>query len=121
MTSESRSVDEPSRLDREAAARASFVKMSPRKWLLIRCFEKALSPLARMVKGLSSADSAIVQGEIKNILVVEYWQLGDVVILLPFLRALRRNFPRARISWVVNPKVLPLIENQGLVDELIPI
>jgi heptosyltransferase II len=124
MTVESRSDEgkgEHLRRDREAAARAGFIKMGPRKWLLVRCFERVLSPLVRVVAGLNSANSGPTQGEIKNILVIEYWHLGDVVILLPFLRALRQHFPQARISWVVNPKVLPLIENEGLVDELIPI
>lgn len=59
--------------------------------------------------------------EPKSILVVEYWNLGDFVMLLPFLKNLRLHYPRARISLLLNPRTVPIAEGQGLVDELIPV
>lgn len=47
----------------------------------------------------------------KNILIIKPSSLGDIVLALPALSALRRNFPDAEISWVVRPEFALLIEN----------
>ncbi|MFQ5890812.1 MAG: glycosyltransferase family 9 protein [Gemmatimonadota bacterium] len=55
----------------------------------------------------------------ERILVIEYWQLGDVVIALPFLTALRRMFPRARLTAVVGRAGEMLLRGDKVVDEII--
>jgi lipopolysaccharide heptosyltransferase I len=45
--------------------------------------------------------------------------LGDVVQSLPIVHALRHRFPTASIAWVINDQLAPLIENTGLVDQVI--
>jgi len=57
----------------------------------------------------------------KRILVVEYWNLGDLAILVPFLHALRCVFPRAHISLLVKPGLVSFLDGQKLVDEFIPV
>ncbi|MCK5473388.1 MAG: protein kinase, partial [Planctomycetes bacterium] len=47
----------------------------------------------------------------KNILIIKPSSLGDIVLTLPALSALRRNFPDAKISWLVRPEFEPLIKN----------
>lgn len=47
----------------------------------------------------------------KNILIIKPSSLGDIVLALPALSALRRNFPDAEISWLVRPEFALLIEN----------
>ena len=47
----------------------------------------------------------------KNILIIKPSSLGDIVLALPALSALRRNFPDAEISWLVRPEFVLLIEN----------
>jgi heptosyltransferase-2 len=56
-----------------------------------------------------------------SILVIEYWSMGDLAIIVPFLRNLRRSFPWARISLLVNTHFKSFLEGQGVVDEFIPI
>src|SRR5260370_36194366 len=56
-----------------------------------------------------------------SILVVAYWTLGDLAILVPFLRNLRRRFPSARISLLVNSDLASFLGGQGLVDEFLPV
>lgn len=46
--------------------------------------------------------------------------LGDVVQTLPVLTALRRHFPHAHISWIVNRTYAPLLEGHPDLDEVIP-
>jgi heptosyltransferase II len=111
---ESKSMDSSSS---EAAARASFLKMTWRKWRLVRLFEgflKLFLPLLPPPRAIGDREAPP-----KKILVVEYWNLGDLAILVPFLRNLRAAFPWARISLLVNESLKTFLEGQGLVDEFI--
>jgi len=54
-----------------------------------------------------------------NILLIKPSSLGDIVMALPALSALRRSFPNARISWLVRPVFAPLIEGHPHFDEII--
>jgi len=57
--------------------------------------------------------------ELKNILIIKPSSLGDIVFALPALSALRRNFPDAKISWLVRPEFAPLLENHPHLTEVI--
>lgn len=57
--------------------------------------------------------------ELKNILIIKPSSLGDIVLVLPVLSALRRNFPDAKISWLVRPEFAPLLENHPHLTEVI--
>src|SRR5229473_6170598 len=102
----------------EAAARAIFLKMTPWKWRLVRAFEGVLRLILPM---LPARASQAVPAQPKTILVVEYWNLGDLAILVPFLKNLRAGFPRAKISLLVNESLKTFLEGQELVDEFIPV
>jgi len=119
MTVERVEVGAKGKLATEAAGRASFLKMTPRKWRLVRAFEgmlRVILPLLPKPRALKD-----VSEQPRSILVVEYWNLGDLAILVPFLRNLRRSFPGARISLLVNAKLASFLEGQGIVDEFIPV
>ncbi|MBN2183234.1 MAG: glycosyltransferase family 9 protein [Sedimentisphaerales bacterium] len=55
----------------------------------------------------------------KNILIMKPSALGDIVLALPALAALRSSFPDAKISWLVRPEFSPLLENHPYIDEII--
>ncbi len=55
-----------------------------------------------------------------RILVVRLGAMGDVIHALPAVTTLRRNFPSARITWVIDPKWLPLLEGNPDIDESVP-
>ena len=57
--------------------------------------------------------------EIRNILVMEPWHIGDVVLATPVLRALRSRFPDAGISLLGKQHAEELLRHSGLVDEVI--
>jgi lipopolysaccharide heptosyltransferase I len=46
--------------------------------------------------------------------------LGDIVQALPVLVALRRRYPQARISWLVNRSYEPLLRGHPDLDEVLP-
>src|SRR5437588_882088 len=46
----------------------------------------------------------------RNILVIDFGQLGDVIMSLPALRAIREHFPQARITVAVGKPGAEVIE-----------
>ena len=103
----------------EAVARATLLRMTPLRWRLVRIFESLMQFLKPLIPPLRSFKNPKEQPA--SILVVEYWNLGDLVILVPFLSNLRQSFPRARISLLVKAELTAFLEDQGLVDEFIPV
>lgn len=57
--------------------------------------------------------------DVSRILAIELWNIGDVVLLMPFLAQLRVIFPAARISLLGRPHARPLLAGTNLVDEYI--
>jgi len=55
----------------------------------------------------------------KNILIIKPSALGDIILALPALSALRRNYPDAKISWLIRAEYAPLIENHPDLDQVI--
>lgn len=55
----------------------------------------------------------------KNVLVRGVNWIGDAVMTMPALSALRKSLPGAKISLLVRPWVAPLFENNPAIDEII--
>jgi ADP-heptose:LPS heptosyltransferase len=55
----------------------------------------------------------------QNILVIDFGQLGDVVLSLPALRAIREKFPHARITVAVGKPGAPIVDLSGYSDATI--
>lgn len=53
----------------------------------------------------------------RNILIIDFGQLGDVVLSLPALRAVRERFPRAKITVAVGKPGAEVINLSGYADE----
>lgn len=51
-----------------------------------------------------------------NILVIDFGQLGDVVLSLPALRAIRERFPSSRITVAVGLPTVAIVELSGYAD-----
>ena len=58
-------------------------------------------------------------GEVKHVLVIRPDEIGDVVMITPFLRELRHNVPNAWITLIVNPQVLNLVDTCPYVNEIL--
>ncbi|MBV9958869.1 MAG: glycosyltransferase family 9 protein [Acidobacteria bacterium] len=52
----------------------------------------------------------------RNILVIDFGQLGDVVLSLPALAAIRQKFPRAHITVAVGKSCAQVVELSGSAD-----
>ena len=45
--------------------------------------------------------------------------MGDIIHSLPGAASLKHSFPDARITWVIEPQWVPLLQNNGLVDRFV--
>jgi len=56
----------------------------------------------------------------RNILIIKPSSLGDVILALPALTALRTALPDAKISWLIRPEFAPLLHGHPHLDQIIP-
>lgn len=55
-----------------------------------------------------------------KILIIKLESLGDVLRTTPILWGLREKFPSSRITWITAKEATPLLENNPLIDRLLP-
>ena len=123
--------DWPSAEEGEAAAAAILKKYLGKRRLAVLILERFLKPLVWMSKPEANPSLDAVE----RILVFEPGSLGDLVMLIPFLRSLRAGFPNAKLSLVCRTSeskkgqsyasisqagIETLLVDQGFVEELIP-
>lgn len=90
---------------------------TPRKRLMLA----GLNLLARVARPWLGGRAGAVDHPkaITRILVVELWNIGDVVLTMPFLARLRALFPGAEVTLLARPHARELLEGTGLVDEFL--
>ncbi len=54
----------------------------------------------------------------RRILVVRLGAMGDILHTLPAVATLRRSFPQAAITWLIEPRWRPLLESNPAVNEI---
>ncbi|MFH1961903.1 MAG: glycosyltransferase family 9 protein [bacterium] len=57
--------------------------------------------------------------DIKKILVIKLIAIGDLVVALPTLRALKQGFPHAHLALMATPRVSEVVEGCPYIDEII--
>ena len=55
----------------------------------------------------------------KNILVINLMHLGDLMLITPALRTLRKNFPSAKISLLADKKLADIVQFNKNLDDCI--
>ncbi|MGI8786199.1 MAG: glycosyltransferase family 9 protein [Pyrinomonadaceae bacterium] len=55
----------------------------------------------------------------RNILIINFGQIGDVILSLPALRAVRKKFPDAKLTAMIGKSGAEIVEVSGFVDEKI--
>tara|TARA_B100001250_G_scaffold115494_1_gene97871 strand:+ start:14749 stop:15846 length:1098 start_codon:yes stop_codon:yes gene_type:complete len=59
--------------------------------------------------------------KVKTILILEYHRIGDVLIILPVIKSIRRQYPRSKIVLVCCNDSYDLINHFNIVDKIIPV
>jgi ADP-heptose:LPS heptosyltransferase len=57
----------------------------------------------------------------ERILIVKLAAIGDVLRTTPLLSGLKRKYPESHITWVSSREALPLLQNNPLIDRLLPL
>jgi ADP-heptose:LPS heptosyltransferase len=57
----------------------------------------------------------------QNILLIRLKSIGDVILTLPAVHAVRENFPSAKITYLTSKEIAPLLEGFREVNEIIPL
>ena len=57
----------------------------------------------------------------QNILLVRLKSIGDIVLTLPAVHAVRENFPNAKLHFLVSREFAPIVRGFRDVDEIIPL
>ena len=60
-----------------------------------------------------------ISSGVENILIVRLDAIGDMILTSGFIREVRKNFPRARITLVCSPLVHPIVELCPYVNEVL--
>lgn len=55
----------------------------------------------------------------KSILIFKIGAIGDVVMTLPVLAAIKEKYPTARVSWLCGNTIVPLLREFKEIDELV--
>lgn len=55
----------------------------------------------------------------KEIIVVDFSLIGDMVMNIPFLQEIKNNCPNARLTMVVRPQAVSVLQREKLVDEFL--
>jgi ADP-heptose:LPS heptosyltransferase len=77
-----------------------------------------IRPLMAVRRSFSS-DRRSHLGKVNSILVIRLDAIGDVLMTGPFLRELRRAYPRAKISLIVGPGTANLVEKCPHIDRVL--
>ena len=54
-----------------------------------------------------------------RILIIKLSSLGDVIHTLPALSSLRRRYPRAHVTWLVEEEAVELLTDHPLIDHVL--
>ncbi len=80
---------------------------------------RRLEPLWWLTARLLRLEKAVACPAPRSILLVDLHLLGDIVMLVPLLRVLRRCHPQAHIGLMAGPWGCTVLAESGLVDEFI--
>ena len=80
----------------------------------LNAISRATRPLVRGVFTTSAEPR-----DVRRILVVELWNIGDVVLTIPFLAQLRARFPDSSITLLARSHATQILRGMALVDEFL--
>jgi heptosyltransferase-2 len=94
-------------------------RLSKRKEFLLSLIEPVGRIISFFYRLLVTNPMNIDLRGVQNILVLELWGIGDLVMVTPVLRTIRKAFPHAHITLLARPHAELLLQESSLVDEII--
>ena len=84
-----------------------------------RVMLRAVDLFARLTRTPRAPQATRSPRSVERILVIELWNIGDIVLAMPFLAQLRTLFPQAKITMLARPHARTVLAGTDLVDEFI--
>ena len=66
-----------------------------------------------------SAEELVNFNQVKNILIIDFSLIGDMIMNIPFLENIKKNCPKAKITMVCMPWAEVVLGDQNLIDNFI--
>lgn len=57
--------------------------------------------------------------DVKHIAMVRLSAIGDVILFIPLVRTLQAHFPHAKLTWIIDKSVYPMVEGLSGVDFIV--
>lgn len=71
------------------------------------------------VKGFFQPPPVFDPKKVEKILLIKTVALGDLILLLPTLKAIKLTFPQAHLALLTTPRVREVVEGHDFIDEII--
>ena len=84
-----------------------------------RLVDKALFFNICRIFGFFKINKDFDKNKIKNILIIKLWALGDSIVVLPLIDALKKGFPNAKIDVLAHKKNKVVFEGQKNINKII--
>lgn len=94
-----------------------FLKKLKPLELVFKKFLMALLSLF-MTRSGAKGDSSKLPAEAKNILVIKHEKIGDVIITLPLVDAIKKRWPGCKITFIASPLNYMVVENDPRFDKV---
>src|SRR3989338_5094563 len=85
---------------------------------VIRFVDKHLGNLICNLLGLFGRNKNRGKKDYKKILVVQLWGIGETILTLPSIEALRKNFPKAEINLLATSRNKDVFFNNKNIDSI---
>ena len=69
--------------------------------------------------GYLKKSNARLQTDPRSICILRLSSIGDVIHTLPVAGLIRQKYPQARITWVAEKSMAPLLKNHPAIDQLL--
>lgn len=76
-------------------------------------------PILAILSLLFKRKKRLPVGNIKNILVIKFAAIGDIILMVPMLRLLKKNYPDAKITFLCSDINYGMVKRVKYVDEII--
>ena len=64
-------------------------------------------------------DTSEMEQNLKNILVIQLRQLGDILLTTPVVRSLKEQYPEARVTFLCHPMGKMILDDNPYIDVVI--
>lgn len=94
---------------------AKYTKFNPKSMKGL----KTVNFIINLLYHKKKATTSIIWKDVKEILLIDFGAIGDMVMLTSALRVIKKNAPSGRITLVAGPCAKEVLDEQNLVDEYI--